>query len=161
MRLGRVAFGQRGGDARLGPKAGRSFAEMRARHHGDGNGRKLERREKPSKSGSHHDQSLVPLCLIDGVAGCHRGTPGLRGESRQRLRRSRSTDARPVGNGGVDRDLLRGTRATEDLWQGDSLHMRAQIAGPHELTLGASDRTLSLIEHSCEQHLRRLMVAPI
>ena len=59
VRLGRIAFGHRRGDAGLRPQAGRSFAEMRARHHGDGQRRKLERGEQAGQAGADHDHAAV------------------------------------------------------------------------------------------------------
>ena len=59
VRLWRVAFGHRRRDARLRPQAGRSFAEMRARHHGDGHRRKLERCEQAGQAGADHDHAAV------------------------------------------------------------------------------------------------------
>src|SRR6185437_12123385 len=49
--------------------------------------------------------------------------------------------ASPIGDGGIDRDLLfEEHEAVENLRQRDALHVRAKIAGPHELDPGRLDR---------------------
>ena len=72
--------------------------------------------------------------------------------------------ARPLGDSGIDRDLLlQEDEAIEDLRQRDPLHVRAEIARPHELDVGRFDR--DVVAHRAfghEQHLGRLIVlAPI
>src|SRR5690606_18737970 len=41
---------------------------------------------------------------------------------------------RPIGDGRIHRDFVRhGLQARQDVFQGNALHMRAQVAGPHEI----------------------------
>ncbi len=74
VRLGAVAFGDRGGDARLRPQARGAFAEARGRDHGDGKGRKLERGEQAGQAGADHDHAAGPAWRLrwELAVRCHR-----------------------------------------------------------------------------------------
>src|SRR3990170_4704165 len=115
-RPGAVAFGNGRGDAGLRPKARGAFTEARRRVDGDGNGRKLERGEKPGKSGAHHDHAAGPALPFrwELAVRCHRRIRlGFTGDPRQWLRlimRSTEARARAAMAGSIVTSSLRNTR---------------------------------------------------
>ena len=145
MMLGAVAFGDRRGDAGLRPKARSAFAEPRAGDDGDWKRRQLERGEQPGKAGAHHHDAARPALHSrwELAVRCHRRIrPKLLGLHQWLRLIMRSTAARArLGDRGIDRHLLlEEDEAVEDLRQRDPLHMRAEIAGPHELDVRRLDR---------------------
>ena len=62
--------------------------------------------------------------------------------------RSTAARARTATVGSTVTSSLRNSERLENFRQRDALHMRAEIARPHELDVGGSTATLSLIEHS-------------
>src|SRR4029077_561759 len=69
--------------------------------------------------------------------------------------------ARPLGDRGIDRDLVGyGFERAPDLRQGDALHVRAQIAGPHEIEIGILQRDIVAHRALGQQHdATRLLLA--
>ena len=115
-------------------------AGPRARQHQRGEGRELQRGEQAREARAQNQRALGFDDVVDVAAHAHAAfctgsfTASMRSTARLRARGDRR-----------DRRSLRCvivSSAVQDLRQRDALHVRAEIAGPHEFDIGIFDRDI-------------------
>src|SRR5262245_50484882 len=129
-----------------------------------GSGASLSAVNRPARPAPTTTMPLAPLCTLGGnwlcdvILGC--APACMRFRLVVEIDHALHGRARPLGDAWVDRDfLLEEHEAVEDRRKRDALHVRTEIAGPHELHLRRFDR--DVIAHRAlrdEQHLGRLVV---
>ena len=118
------------GDAALRPGRGGALRERRLGEHD----------HRAAAPGAARSESGQAAADDDGSAGQFRadrfhGVPLRIASMRSTARRARR------GDGGIDRHLvLHGLERAADLRQGDPLHVRAEVARPHEVEVGIERR---------------------
>ena len=118
-----VVLAHGGGDAALRPGRGGALGKRRLGEQDHGLRRQPQRRHQPGQAAADDDgapaRSERIVSIASSLADRQHALDGAAGA---------------VGDGGIDRHLvLHGLERAADLGQGDALHVRAEIAGPHEV----------------------------